>query len=287
MQVIPILFWQLLILSSLSAAQAEGPAIPPRGGICENIREIPLIHEIRAEAAVVAGKATALNGAITKLQTDCTAYKANPQQTGSLFAAMQQNLRETARLAGEFNGKADSLLAQKATAVNALRLLSDQECLSRLEHARGELNRQKQDFTTRARAACDLSAQDLDKKLNRFGTRDQRAERAASLTSSDSMSRDRVRNAILNPRANRADSQVLLRQADEYARSRGLPVASVNSRDTICGERCVALLRAQRAEQAYGANSPQYQRIRQQAVTTKFGLFGDLLFDPDAENVGT
>lgn len=109
------------------------------------------------------------------------------------------------------------------------------------------------------------------------GTRQDRAtevsrlseEINASRARGSELSQEQVNRALLGQ--DRAASKDLLRQADAYAAANGLPPASSGSRDTVCGERCVALLRAQSAESSSGRESAAYQAAMESARTTSLG----------------
>lgn len=258
--VLPLVFVALslpLLLSpaagALAARVTDGTEV-----ICLSLDDVPLIRKINQTDDDVFTKRTALDTALSKFETDCKAYMANPQQEGALKDAISQDTSSLPPLSEAFNAAADQLAALELKAWKAMGRIGETDCQKRLSSEQMTLTKQKDSFSQRASLACSS-----------------RSSRAASLAK---LGNQDTQDAILDPKTHQTQSQALLDQAKAYGATLNPPVDPTggNSQDYICGESCVSLLRTQDAANKFGVDSWQYQAAVATAQTTKRGIYGYL-----------
>ena len=235
---------------------------PGRVDMCLTHRQVPLVREVRIDIVNVESRSVDLNNAVDQLKKSCTDYNASPTQTGPLLDAVNAGLADVKAKSDTFSAASDALSAKELQAWKALGHLGETQCQKEMGVARGKLPRNKAAVVQMVSTACNSRAD--------------RASTISGLGGAAQMDNQRAQDAILDPKAHRADSSALLQQAHSYALSHGLPDPSVSANDTICGEACVAMLRVQMAESQQGASSDDYAEAVVYAKYTKPSIFGYL-----------
>jgi hypothetical protein len=108
------------------------------------------------------------------------------------------------------------------------------------------------------------------------GTAKERASNLAKLRSEDPAALEKALIDRSTPEA-KAMSKKLLDEADAYAKRHNLPSPKVSSRDTVCGESCVAYLKAQSAENSK-MDAATVKYLRTKAAETKKQKLQDISY---------
>lgn len=243
---------------------------------CEPYKDVPLVKEIIAKHSSLDADNTVLGHSLDNLRKQCAAYRNNPSQTGEAIAPMKSALSDVQGRAPKFSQAVDLELPVIKEGRSGLQGIGDRECSGALGKYYAGLIQAKNKAAADARAACDV------------GSAKTRAEETSKQISSGDTSeteRQKTRDALLNPKAaaNRERSAALLRQAELYHQQEvaagrlpaNTPSPRANANDQVCGNSCVALLRAQSLSD--NPDSPAYKAALETAASTKRGRYGSLV----------
>ncbi len=253
-------FFSISLLCSISALADDAPAPAEPAKICESVIDIPLISEISASKASVDAQAAELDASLADMKSKCAEYKAKPDQEGDAINQMRSSLATTSQQSAVFSKTSDALLPKEKVALESLRMLGEKACMGEMQGAYESLRRKKLQFAQQANSACNMKAD--------------RAAAVAGLGKTANLDDEKTQNAIIDPKANRADSTALLKQANEYAGKNNLKSPMVSAHDTTCGESCVAMLRLQSTEDQYGADSQEYAAALEAVNNTQPAKYG-------------